>query len=264
MTASPMSHAYVHGVGVAAPGLADWAAALPVLRGETEYRAEPLPAFRTSLLPRNESRRAGAGVRMAFRVAEQACSLEQAGGCATVFVSSAGDIDIAEALCSAVNTPERAVSPIRFHNSVHNAAAGYWSIATGSREPSNSLSGGMDGFAVALCEAWATLATSATPVLLVCFDCDGQGLLHNARPDIHGSFALALLLSREPSGARARISRPALTRDAASRCVDEQLEYFRRCNPSARALPVLRALAGTGQSQVIVESGQGNLAIEVR
>lgn len=258
-----MKHAFIHGVGVAAPGLADWASGQPVLRGDVAYQAEPLPAFRTTLLPRNEARRAGNALRLAFRVAEQACEGHDAAQFATVFASSAGDIDIADNLCTAVNTPERAVSPTRFHNSVHNAAAGYWSIATGSREPANSLSGGMDGFSIALCEAWAMLATTTRPLLLVCFDSDSKGLLHDARPDICGSFALSLLLSKESDSALARLSAPKLTSQSATTLAEPSLERFRQLNPAARGLPLLAKTAITGSHQVIIESGQGNLAVDI-
>ena len=36
-------------------------------------------------------------------------------------------------ICEALATDEREVSPTRFHNSVHNASAGYWGIATRSQ-----------------------------------------------------------------------------------------------------------------------------------
>lgn len=258
-----MEHAYVHGVGLAAPGLIDWDQSQAVLRGERAYRAEPLPAFRTSLLPRNESRRAGGGVRLAFRVAEQACDVREAAGFASVFASAAGDVDIADWLCAEVNTPARAVSPTRFHNSVHNAAAGYWSIATGSREPSTSLSGGADTFAVGLREAWSMLAVAPAPVLLVCFDVNGSGPLHAARTPIHDSFALAMLLSREAGGAQARISRPEITARGPTTFTDPGLERFRLANPAARGLPLLVALADPGRSPVVLASGQGNLTVAV-
>ena len=258
-----MKHAFIHGIGLAAPGLADWQTAQSVLRGDAAYQAEPLPRFSTTLLPRNEARRAGSAMRLAFRVAEQACNGHNASRCAAVFASSAGDIDIADNLCTAVNTPGAAVSPTRFHNSVHNAAAGYWSIATGSREPANSLSGGMDGFSIALCEAWATLATSTRPVLLVCFDCDSAGLLHDARPDIFGSFALSLLISTQSDGALARLSAPVPTQQPATTLADPGLEQFRRSNPAARGLPLLAKAAVTGSHHVIIESGQDNLAIDI-
>lgn len=259
-----MNDAYVHGVGLAAPGLPDWPSAQAVLRGDSAYRPEPLPAFRTARLPRNESRRMGAGVNLAFRVAEQACEVGQAASLSTVFASAAADISIADRNCSAINTPARAVSPTQFHNSVHNAAAGYWSIATGSRAPANSLSGGRDSFAVALCEAWAMLAMDRNPVLLVCFDAVGSGMLQDSWRDIHDSFALALLLSRQASGALARLSRPELASEPVTPMADPVLERFRQCNPAAHGLPLLTALAGPGAQTVVVQSGQGNLRVDVQ
>ncbi|MDN5862565.1 MAG: beta-ketoacyl synthase chain length factor [Salinisphaera sp.] len=259
-----MNNAYVHGIGLAAPGLPDWSAAQPVLRGNQAYRPEPLPTFRTARLPRNEARRVGAGVSLAFRVAEQACDKDTAGSIATVFASTAADISIADRNCSALNSPARAVSPTLFHNSVHNAAAGYWSIATGSRAPAISLSGGRDSFAVALCEAWAMLAMERNPVLLVCFEAVGTGMLQDAWRDIHDSLALALLLSPKATGALGRLSQPEPTSAPATPMSDPALERFRHCNPAARGLTLLTALAGPGSQSVVLESGQVNLAIDVQ
>lgn len=259
-----MNAAYVHGVGLAAPGLPDWPRAQTVLRGDTAYYPEALPAFRTDRLPRNESRRMGAGVKLAFRVAEQACGADWAASAATVFASAAADLSIADRNCKALNTPGRAVSPTQFHNSVHNAAAGYWSIATGSRAPANSLSGGRDSFTVALCDAWAMLAMEHNPVLLVCFDAVGDNMLQDACRDMHDSLALALLLSPQASGALARLSRPQITPEPATPMADPTLERFRQCNPAAHGLPLLTALACSDTQAVVVGSEQGNLNINVQ
>src|SRR5690606_40428753 len=70
--------------------------------------------------------------------------------CAAVFASSGGDYPIIDQICKALCEPERLVSPTQFHNSVHNSAAGYWSIATGSRAPSTSISAFDDTFAAGL------------------------------------------------------------------------------------------------------------------
>lgn len=255
---------FVHGVGIATDGLLDWASAQPVLRGEQAFAPQPLPPYRTTLLPRNESRRAGAGVNLAFRVAEQACGLPHARDIASVFVSSAGDIDIADWLCAEVNTPARAISPTRFHNSVHNAAAGYWSIATGCHAAATSLSGGMGGFAIGLCEAWGLLAAHRAPVLMVCFDMDGSGLLHAARPDIDKSCAVALLLDTQAEGALASLARPVVSSAAEPTRLDiPALEHRRQVNPTGRSLPLLAALAGHLPQTVVVESEQGHLQIDV-
>ncbi|MGB7757444.1 MAG: beta-ketoacyl synthase chain length factor [Salinisphaera sp.] len=258
-----MQRAYLHGLGIAAPGLDGWPAARPVLAGETSYRPEPLASFRTGLLPRNEARRAGAAVHLAFRVAEQACDGRDASTVAAVFSSSAGDIDIADQLCLAVNTPERAISPTRFHNSVHNAPAGYWSIATGAREPTTSLSAGPGGFAVALCEAWGLLAQLRQPVLLVCYDMDGTGMLAEARRDIGATFAMAWWLDMHADGAIAALDRPQPTSDAPTPAAEPELERLRRLNASARSLPLFAALAATVPAAPVIESEQGNLRVSV-
>lgn len=260
-----MNHAYLHGIGVAASGLPDWSNAQTVLRGEVPFQDdEPLPAFRTTRLPRNETRRMGSATKLAFRVAEQACGDVDASSIATVFASAAADVSIADRNCTAISTEARAVSPTHFHNSVHNAAAGYWGIATGSREPANSLSGGRDSFAVALREAWAFMAMNDKPVLLVCFDAVGSGMLQDAWRDIHDTFGVALLLSQQPEGAKACLSRPDFTEDKPTCMADSRLEHFRQCNPAAHALPLLSALAQGNEQTVILASMQGNLKVAVQ
>lgn len=258
-----MNRVYLHGVGLVAPGLDGWPAARAVLRGEAPYAAEPLARFRTKRLPRNESRRAGAGVHLAFRVAEQACGDRDASDLAAVFSSSAGDIDIADQLCTAVTTPPRAISPTRFHNSVHNAPAGYWSIATGSREPTTSLSAGAGGFAVALCEAWGLLAERRQPVLLVCYDMAGAGMLAEARRDIGATFAMAWLIDVQSAGARAEIGRPEPSTESPTPVSIAALEALRTVNASARSLPLFAALAGDAPAAPVIASEQGHWRVPV-
>lgn len=255
---------YLHGLGIATPGIENWPAARAVLAGDAAYEPAPLSTFRTGLLPRNEARRAGAGVHLAFRVAEQACAGHDAARFAAVFSSSAGDIDIADQLCRAVNLPERAISPTRFHNSVHNAPAGYWSIATGSRAPTTSLSAGPGGFAAALCEAWGLVAENGDPVLLVCYDMDGTGLLAEARRDIGATFAMAWLLDVDPGGAMAWIERPEPVPMARPTSVSvPALETLRAKNASARSLPLLAALARGVSAAPVIASEQGHWRVPI-
>lgn len=62
------------------------------------------------------------------------------------------------------------VSPSQFHNSVYNAATGYWGIITGRRFPSTTVSRGELSFEYGLLEAWARLQTGTKDVLLVAGD----------------------------------------------------------------------------------------------
>lgn len=259
-----MNTAYIHAVGLASPGLPDWSTARSVLRGDSPFRAEPLAPHRSTLLPRNEARRAGACVRAALQAAEQVCESIDPSRYATVFASANGDLGISDRICEALLSPGRDVSPTQFHNSVHNAAAGYWSIATGSQTAANSVAGGRDSFAVALREAWAFLHVEKRPVLLVCFETEGGGKLETARPPIHAAFALALALSTDPDKHLACLRRPSETSQPATQMAEPGLERLRRYNPAARGLPLLQALARNANSEVVIESGQGNLSIRTR
>ena len=49
------------------------------------------------------------------------------------------------------------VSPTRFHNSVHNAAAGYWTIGAGAMQPATAISAFDASFAQGLLEAMVQL-----------------------------------------------------------------------------------------------------------
>ena len=74
--------------------------------------------------------------------------------------------DITHQICEALARPEREVSPTSFHNSVHNAPAGYWSIATGSRLASTSICAYDVSFAAGLLEAAAYATVEHQPVML--------------------------------------------------------------------------------------------------
>lgn len=258
-----VNEAYIHSIGLASPGLPDWSTGRTVLRGEAPYSPETLKPHRSTLLPRNEARRAGACVRLALQAAEQVCKDIDPRQYATVFASANGDLGISDRICEALLQPERAVSPTQFHNSVHNAAAGYWSIATGSQAAANSIAGGPDSFAVALREAWAQLSTEKQPVLLVCFEAEGGGKLETSRPPIYASFAMALALSTESRGALACLQRPSETNQPPTTMAEPGLERLRQHNPPARSLPLLETIARGSNDEVVIESSQGNLSIPI-
>ena len=51
---------------------------------------------------------------------------------AVVFSTAMSDMRTNDYMCRVLVDTPGAVSPTKFHNSVNNAATGYWSIATGS------------------------------------------------------------------------------------------------------------------------------------
>ncbi len=239
-----MKPLFVEALGLAANGLPDWASGTAVLRGEAPYAYADLPAHAPALLPANERRRATATVRLAFQAAEDAIAGSRfaAHQLATVFSSSEADTPVMHRICSALATPQRLVSPTDFHNSVHNAAAGYWSIAAECRAPSISLSAWDSGFAAGLLEAAALAEVDGHDVLLVAYDIPAPEPLHEKRP-LSCAFGIAMVLTTTP-GLGHRIDLQLLdTKDSESRMQDPALEALRVGNPAARALPLLQLLA---------------------
>ena len=199
--------AYVAGVGVLGPGLADWPHAAAVLRGEREYLPADTVLPTPSMLPPAERRRTGRVVKLALAVAAQATT--HAGlapaQLASVFSSSGGDGHNCHALCEALALGERAISPTRFSNSVHNAAAGYWSIATNSQLESTVLCAHDASFCAGLLEALTHVCVEDKPVLLVAYDTEYPAPMHAKRP-LPDAFGVALVLTaRRSPGSLARI-----------------------------------------------------------
>lgn len=245
-----MLDCYLNAIGLAAPGLPGWQASAAVLQGQSTYEPTPLEKYKPELLPANERRRATELVRMAFRVCEELmlASTVPMADCASVFASSGGDYPIIDQICRSLCENERLVSPTQFHNSVHNSAAGYWSIATGSRQPSTSLSAYDDSFAVGLLEAMCLCQQEQLPTLLVVYDIQPPYPLGGKRL-IPVEFGVALLLTptaREHSIARLQLSTISTEEgNAAAPSTQAQaaLEALRLANPAARSLPLLELVA---------------------
>ncbi|MBE7420379.1 MAG: beta-ketoacyl synthase chain length factor [Ideonella sp.] len=236
----------IAGVGVLGPGYDDWAQAAPLLRTPHDWQARPTVVPPPNRLPPNERRRAGTIVKAALVVADQACAMAGAAPerVATVFTSSSGDPVTCHALLDALAQPERLVSPTRFTNSVHNAPAGYWHIATQSRAASTSLAAYDASTSAGLLEAAAQCAHHAAPVLLVACDMPYPEPLHALRalPDVF-AFALLLVPAGTPAHWRLTLSLTLPPGPASTPCDHAGLDALRAAVPTARALPLLQALA---------------------
>lgn len=245
---------FVEGVGIVGPGLAGWASSRAILAGEEIYRPGPTVVAASELLPAAERRRTPIAVKLALAAGQEAFrnAERDAGRTATVFASSSSDGDTLHQMCETLTTAEREVSPTRFHNSVHNAAAGYWSIATRCREPSTSLGCYDTSFAAGLLEAAVQACASGAPIGLMAYDQPYPEPLHSARP-IAGSFGAALVLAPERSArALAALDIEFLSSPGqATRMSDSALEAARLGNPAARSLPLLAALARKGGGVVL-------------
>jgi hypothetical protein len=252
--------AFVEGIGLIGPGLNGWPASRALLAGSEAYRPAPTTVSASNLLPAAERRRAGVPVRLALAAGLEAieAARRDAANLATVFSSSSGDGDNVHALCESLATPERQVSPTRFHNSVHNAAAGYWSIATQCRAPSNSLCCHDSSFAAGLLDAASQVAVDGNPVALIVYDHPYPAPLGTVRP-IGATFGAALVLAPQASaGAIALLDIEFEPQPArATRMDDPGLEALRIGVPAARCLPLLAALARRPSAPVILDYVSG-------
>ena len=245
---------YIEGIGLLGPGLANWPESQKIFTGHLPYQPQKTVLPAPALLPAAERRRSGALVRLALATgleAIQSAGLKAADDLPSVFSSSGGDGENCHAICEMLASSDRQISPTRFHNSVHNTAAGYWGIATGAMTSSSVLCAFDASFGAGLLEALTQVVVDGTRTVLLACDTPYPEPLFKARP-IPDAFGIALVLSpvKTPK-ALAEIS-VALTDDAADR-LDGELEKLRTAIPSARSLPMLSAIAMRINSRVVLD-----------
>jgi hypothetical protein len=256
---------YIEGIGLLGPGLSGWSESAAILTGTRPYCAQPTQLPSADGLPPAERRRLGRVVKLAIAVGLQATSAADSDPSTlpAVFSSSGGDGHNCHEICLTLAAQERQLSPTRFHNSVHNAAAGYWSIATGCKAPSTVLCAFDASFAAGLIEALTQVVVDRTRVLLVAYDAQYPPPLLMKRP-IPDAFGVAFVLAAHNSAsARARVT-AHLSDTAITPMQHPQLELLRRSIPAARSLPLLGCLASGNTGNVALEYlGHGQLAVDL-
>lgn len=257
--------AWVESVGLLGPGLPDWPSAAQVLADRVPYEPRATVIAPLECLPPAERRRTGKVVRLAVNVGLEAVARAGAEPSAlpAVFSSSGGDGENCHEICQVLAGSERQISPTRFHNSVHNAASGYWGIATGATAAANALCAHDASFGAGLLEALVQIRCEETAVLLIAYDADYPAPMRSVRP-IPDAFAVALLLTAaKRAGSLARLDAQWCTA-AADTLSQPQLESLRAQVPAARGLPLLRRLARAEPGTVVIDySGNRRLQIEV-
>lgn len=247
------------GCGLSAPGLPDLDALSQVLAGGKLGEDEP-ESSRISLLSPRERRRCPETVRLSMAAAEQACRAAHIDPSQpdAVFTSGMGDLAISDYMCRTLAETPELLSPMRFHNSVHNAAAGYWSIGAGVHGDVTALSGATDSLVTGLIEAAARVSAEHRPVLLVVYDAEADGPMHAVWPvryPFAGAFLLGvadddgketILIDAEPGAAEDDC--PALPASLAGRVAD---------NPAARALHLLTLALGHHRAPLHLAARQG-------
>jgi hypothetical protein len=207
--------------------------------------ADAFEAPRPAAIPDRERRRAGLTINLAVEVMHQACDMAGAdkASIASVFTSAMGDTDITDYMCRKLATDQKLLSPTRFHNSVHNATSGYWSISAANRQPSSFVGGFRDSFAGGLLEAACCALEEQLTVGLAAYDIANNAPFGDVLP-ISETLGLALLMAPGEGAAGWRLELavqpgvgPAIPaqRDALWRLAD--------ANPMGTGLVLLEAMA---------------------
>jgi hypothetical protein len=247
---------FIEGIGFWASRMPGWDAARGILRGEiaapATAQARPAPA----LLPPAERRRAPDTVAVALEVAVRACEMaaRDPKSMPSVFASTHGDLAISDYMSSTLAKTPLLTSPTKFHNSVHNAAAGYWTIGTGCLKPYTSLSGYYFTFAEGLLEAVSQSLSEEGPVLYVAFDIEAKGPVATMQPSV-GVLAGALVISPVASDRSVASFTFDVKQDPVARLSQARAQNAALVegNALANALPLFEALAD-GEKRDIVQA----------
>jgi hypothetical protein len=256
---------YIEGPAFWSPNLPGWDVASAAFRGEgapvDPHAKRPAP----QVLAPAERRRAPDTVALALEVA--AAAVAAAGRNAVdlpcVFVSAHGDLGINDYMCNVLATDPSVLSPTKFHNSVHNAAVGYWTIGTGCMQASNSVSAYESSFAAGLLEAASQCAADQAPVLLVGYDSSAVGPLSSITTS-RGLLAAGLVISPE------RTERTVAAFDwsldsgpTASAALQSEVSRTLVQNAMADALPLFEQLALGGTATLAMPLSP-HLALQLR
>lgn len=261
-----MQTLYLRQIELLTPGMEGFSGALPFLCGQPFLApADSSSNYKPQLLPPNERRRATRLTRLAFALGELFLhnhAAQDAHTWLSVFASSGGDYQIIDAICKDLALGN-GISPTQFHNSVHNAVAGYWSIATGGQLASTSISAFQDTCAAGLFEAAGLAASSPAPVFLCLYDAPAPPLLA-APSTVTREFSAGLLLSATPSAEDLAQLQISCTPSAnITHCQNADLETLRLTNPAARILPLAELIARRCSGTCVLPFNQQFLTIAV-
>ncbi len=247
----------VHGLGLWGPGWADAEALRTWLQTPTaslSTATHSLPPA-TCLAPADR-RRVPPTVRLALAVAAQAAAGQS--DLPAVFLSVYGDMANTDVILHTLAESPREISPTRFTHSVHNAAAGYWSMASGSHAGMYALGTDRHGFAAGLLTA-ALQAQAEGNTLFVAYETASSGpQAEIAQVPVDLGCALRLGTEQE---AVPRLHLQILQGQGQTTLpVDQRLHSLCQQHPAGRALALFEALlTTTGHQSFTWPLGSGTL-----
>jgi len=173
----------------------------------------------------------------------------------TIVGSAVGEVSTMLGLLDQMFRSKEPMSPAAFTMSVHNAASGVLSIATGNRGLTTSIAADHDTPAAALTEGIGIVATEGVPVMITCGD---EAVPRDLVPDeqCFGLMAAAVVLA--PLSARRRgrptISIPAI---AGGTVTAQELELDFARNPQVGMYDLVLAVENQWTGRVALDRGVG-------
>ncbi|MDA1076509.1 MAG: beta-ketoacyl synthase chain length factor [Proteobacteria bacterium] len=160
------------GAGVWARGLTCYADLVDLIGSDKSLQNADFTTPAPASIPSRERRRAGLMISMAVEVAHQACdhAAVMKAEIPSVFTSAMCDTQITDYMGRKLAGAEKLLSPTRFHNSVHNAASGYWSISAENRASSSYIGASSHSVGAALLDVISLVNDVHEPALLVGYD----------------------------------------------------------------------------------------------
>ena len=241
----------VIGIGAWGSSFENWAQLKQLLNGE-QLEAHGLKGPKPDVIPANERRRAPLPVRLAVESSWQAvqASSYDPKDLSSVFVSGLGDTQLTDYMCKVLAGENKALSPTKFHNSVHNAAAGYWTISTGCMQAANSVAGFDESVSLTLLEALIQADAEQRPILITFYDAPSSQILKELLKN-EQSFSVSMVilpsaLSNNKAGFSMLVEQQACSWPETN--WSDELNDCYQTNPVAKILPLLSLLAAETKS----------------
>ncbi len=249
-----MRPVHVTGLGLFAPGFPSLPAFLA---------GEPDPEVKDAQNPWVPSR-LGRGTSLLTRMLGECAAQAAADGgldpktCGTVYGSALGEFETMVVLLDVIVRGDGQLSPMRFKNSVHNAASGLGSIGQGNAAFSTALAGGPRTFEISMLEALLLASESGRAVVVSV--ADDRLPEPFAALGAAGGLGVGIALCPElPDGARvlATITRLAQRDEAAPPVTAFRGRSLARWagNPTLSALPLVDAILGGAKGDVPLAHG---------
>ncbi len=248
---------FLNNVTLIAPGadegrdLADTLRSGEFLLPEEGWKAAP------DCLPPRSRRRLSPQTLLAISVAERLNpSLSQ--DAAWVFASAYGEGETLKVILDALRTPEMAIRPLRFQNSVHNAASGQWTIAAGIRSAATSICGSDCTVGAGLLKTFMQAKLEDRPVGLVMYDTPLPFPLSTShRLTVPAGIGMAFSTKQSPN-AKAAIEFSLCDTPHSAVLTEGAKKALATRNPVFSALPLLERISGIGEGEVVLQLNGGS------